>query len=73
MTDTAVLVRRRMVISVYFTYSQYTVMTGLAVVHDPDMIKRCRHEARGLMTVSTITVGRHMVVGFTGGGITIVT
>ena len=37
------------------------------------MIKCRGFKTRGLVTVDTIPVGRHMEVGFTGGGITIMT
>ncbi len=37
------------------------------------MIKGCGHKSRGLVTVDTITVGWHMVVGFSCSGIAVVT
>jgi hypothetical protein len=48
-------------------------MTGHTVIHDADMIKCRGFKTRGLVTVDTITVGRYMVIVFSGGGIAIVT
>jgi hypothetical protein len=36
-------------------------MTGTAVVHDADMSKRRRQEARGHMTLAAVIVSRHMI------------
>ena len=48
-------------------------MTQHAVIHDADMIKCRGFKSRGLVAVDAISVGRHMKVGFPGGGIAIVT
>jgi hypothetical protein len=62
-----------MVDRVSFTGGQYSVMTGLAVIHDANVIKRRRNKARSLMALNAVTIGWHMIDGFSCGGITIVT
>lgn len=58
-----------------FTFSEHTIMTGLTVINDANMVKGSWNEARGLVTDAAILGGRHMVWGrrFSSGGCTIVT
>ena len=69
MTDTAILIGQRM--ELCFTSGQHTIMTGPAVIHDSDMIKRCRQETRGYVALAAITVGRDMECGFPCCGTTV--
>ena len=46
-------------------------MTRCAVIHDANMIKRCRYKARGLVAVTAVTGRWNMVQCFTYGGNTI--
>ncbi len=50
-------------------------MTGLAIIHDADMIKYTGYKARGQMTGTAVIVGWHMVGRrrFSSGGCTVVT
>jgi len=48
-------------------------MTGRTVIHDTDMIESGRLEPRGLVTVDTISAGRHMEIAFAGRGIAVMT
>jgi len=69
MTDTAILIGQRM--ELCFTSGQHTIMTGPAVIHDSDMIKRCRQETRRQVALTAITVSRHMEGGFSLCGTTV--
>ena len=73
MTDAAVLGGLNMIDRVYFTSGKYTIMTGLAIVHDARMIKCCWQEPCGLMTLRAIAIGGYMILGFTCRGGTVVT
>ena len=72
MTDATILVCWYMAGS--FTYGILAIMTGATVIHDANMIKGCRPKAGGLVAVTAITGGWHMVRwrGFSWGGCTIV-
>ena len=61
--------------AVCFTYGVHAIMTGAAVIHDANMIKGCWSKASGLVAVTAITGGWHMVRwrGFSSGRCTIVT
>ena len=72
MTDAAVLVSCYM--AACFTYGVLAIMTGATVVHDANMIKGPGYKSRGLVAVTAITGGRHMVRWrcFSSGSCTIV-
>ena len=72
MTDATILVRCYM--AACFTYGVLAIMTGATVVYDANMVKGSRYKTRGLVAVTAITGGGHMVRwrGFSSGGCTIV-
>jgi hypothetical protein len=72
MADTAILACWYMV--AWFTCGECTIMAGATVIHDASMIKGRRDKACGLVAVTAITVGWHMVRWwhFSSGGCTIV-
>jgi len=71
MTDTAVLVSVDM--ACFLGCRETGIMAGHAVIRDTRVTKGCRLETGGLVTVAAVSVRRHVEVGFSGGGITIMT
>ena len=56
-----------------FVPGKYAIVTGDAVTGDTGMVKGTREKARGLVTVTAITIGWHMIGVFTLGDYTVVT
>ena len=59
MTHAAIFIAYNM--TGWFACGETRTMTRDAVIHDANMIKRCRYKARGLVAVTAITVGWHMI------------